>query len=335
MLTFEDVMMWLEAVTATELAPISVYWVPTSGSRSVLAEAIRGRRFPTPVVPIVLRKQAFADPNSVLSDIVELMDDYQQEIIGAFALESVRTCCILALLTKAPLRIPQVGSPVTLPGWFPIRAGQTLDVHVQDVTWEAASCLNNPALRIDDIRAALVELEDALLNRLTTVALSDHKRTNSLLQLFRAADKDVDTYQSVLDLARASRSELTRSDGFRPTLRKQKFIVSRLAAIALSTAPSKCDSVSEALVVALDLPEGITLPYESILAVLQRPQPFSAAMSRRFARALLAAVGFAYQLVTAAAHADDYDDYPVVVLRALGGDLCRSLEGCREGIAYL
>ena len=78
---------------------------------------------------------------------------------------------------------------------------------------------------------------------------------------------------------------------------------------------------SKLLADALALPEQIDMTWhEAIPSVLGRPTGGEASVRLRFARNVLLTTGTACQLVTAAAHSDDYAHYPVVLLRALSFD---------------
>lgn len=336
MLEASEVISFLEDAARTAKSPISAFWIPTSHGRDDLEVRLRQHRFDVPVIPIVIRKAIFADSNAVLSELVGLMDENREQILaGVKSNAGDRASCILALLAKSELRVAQLGSPVTLPEWFPIRPGHTFDIIIQDVTWQAREGLNSRAISHSEICSALMDLEGALINRLACVVERDHNQAGRLLELFRSADANFSDYKAALQSARVAYAKLANPTAFRPSLRQQHFIVERLSAIGLATPPAKVDSVAKALVDALGIPSDVLLQHESILSVLCRPQPTEAGAHRRLARCLLASVLGAYQLLTASAHADSYSSYPVLTLKALSYDIRQSLQGCQETIANL
>jgi hypothetical protein len=99
-----------------------------------------------------VRDARFDNANSVLADLVELLERSRDLSVGEVAsrIQKKRKCGIV-LIARTELTIPQAASPVMLPDWFPIARGTTTSVVIEDLTWTADAFLNGADARIDEI----------------------------------------------------------------------------------------------------------------------------------------------------------------------------------------
>jgi hypothetical protein len=169
---------------------------------------------------------------------------------------------------------------------------------------------------------SLYALEGAIVRRLRIVHSVDHNRGNALLEIMR---HDGETMADILDTAEVERGYVTAPEAFRPTLRKPGTIVGRLWRIAQGIHPDGLGKPAKAVAAALAVDNDIAGWYESLNSVVRRPSSRETSAPLRFSRNLLVTVATTCQLITAAAHSDDYPSYPVVLLRSVSLDLRRSI----------
>jgi hypothetical protein len=188
--------------------------------------------------------------------------------------------------------------------------------------------LDDSLVRVDEIAERLLAVEDALVRRIQSTLEEDHAKVNRLIEVFRANDPKFTLIPECLAKAKAARSEISHGAGFRPSLKDQRFLVARLTACSLATSVSASRSLSKALSDALQPKEKLGQSYEGILSVVSRTQPAVREFDERFARHLVCAITGAMQLTTASAHAAEYGEYPILVLRAFSLDLRLGLDSC-------
>jgi hypothetical protein len=138
--------------------------------------------------------------------------------------------------------------------------------------------------------------------------------------------RDSETLGAILEEADAYRRSVSEASSFRPSIREGRSLVARLWGLVQATNPERLARVSSGFSDALGLPENVDLSWhESISAVLTRPTTRDVSAGQRLSRNVLVSVANSCQLLTAAAHADDYERYPAALLRSMSMDLRRSL----------
>ena len=205
---------------------------------------------------------------------------------------------------------------------------------IEDLTWTADAPLAAPEARIGDLCEGLLDLEEILVAQIGEVHSQDHRRTNALLDTIRQDPEE--TLERILTAAAAHRDAVTTPRSFRPSLRDGRALTARLWRVVQERESDRLKRPSRGLADALALPDRIELAWhESIFSVLRRPRRGGgkAAPRLRFARNVYLTVGTACQLITAAAHADDYSQYPVILLRSVAYDLRRSLADAETAVA--
>lgn len=303
--------------------PLRVFWVRVSGDRDDFKRELIRRRGQSPVVPWVLRKATLQNPNSVMSDIVEILNDAREEI------EAVRDAAVktggadLVLLGRTDLKLADTSSPILLPDWFPVAPGQTPAVLVKDLTWSARVPLSDPTLALDDLRRILHDVDHALTDRLQRSLETDYGCTNPLWNRIRRNDEKIgDELQRMKTRLR----EVSNPAACRPsTAHGKPTLVGLLWAHANGKAPDAVQETAMALADGLRIEDGgVDRDDASLAAVLNRP---SSRMSNRmdvrvrWAFCLIVTVRGACQLVTAAAHADEYPRFGAQLLQATSHDL--------------
>lgn len=311
-----------------ESRPLSVFWVWVSTGRDDIARDLKRRRGGLALVPHVLRKGGFADPNTLMNDVSDVLDRVRSDIQSLSEVAREREGVDLVVVSRKELSLADTSSPLVLPDWFPLKAGQTAPVRIEDLTWTAAVALSDEALGLDDLRRILYEIDSALLARLRAVRRSDRRRTQSLwdLSLERTADGGVDEafVDEELERIAATLEKIQNPTGYRPSASKNPTVVGRLWAHANKTAPDGLLRMAKALAKGLAI-EDVGAD-DSLVAVLNRPANRIHDAGVRWSFSLLVTLRSACQLATAAAHADDYPRFSAVLLRSLSENLRRFLD---------
>ena len=146
--------------------PLQVLWCRVDDeSRTRCAEQLRAHRGSLALVPVVVRSQIFIDPNSILSDLNQILSAGKSEILGLDLRQ--RQPIVIVLLSRAEFRLAQTGSSIRLPDWFPHLGGTEIYVRVRDLLFDVeVSRFNAPEARADDLAAHLHSTEGALVRRM-------------------------------------------------------------------------------------------------------------------------------------------------------------------------
>ncbi len=297
----------------------ALWLVVDQGSRDELQSEVLQARGEFPVVPLVVRERGFDDPNSVLNDLLRIINSHRAEFEKlATPQRSVR----LLLLARDRLRIPQVSSPVTLPEWFPGCGGKVVDVEIRDFSTRMDASLASPELRTADLGRLLFQLETELVRLVSASAGRGQNNVMALAAALKREEKE--SFPEVLEGAKRFIETSKHADGYRPSLKEKGSLLARLLFKVSKTPPDQLPALGTALARGLGLGEGIQ-PTRSVYGLLFRPPPPMPAPDALFCHNLAITAYAAYQLTTAAAHAADYPGFPIGVLVAVASDLRRSL----------
>lgn len=299
--------------------PLRVFWVRVSRDRDAFKRELIRRRGQSSFVPWVLRKATLQNPNSVMSDVVEILNDAREEI------EAVRDAAVeaggvdLVLLGRADLKLADTSSPILLPDWFPVAPGQTPAVLIRDLTWSTRVPLSDPTLALDDLRRILHDVDHALTDRLQASLETDHRCANSLWNQIRRNGENI---ADELKRMKTRLNEVSNPTAYRPSRARGKpTVIGLLWAHASSRAPDAVQRTAKALADGLHMEDDdVDRDDTSLAAVLNRR---SSRMDPRaqWAFSLIVTVRDACQLVTAAAHADEYPRFGAQLLQATSHDL--------------
>ena len=310
---------------ATSSSEVNVYWMRITEGRDDYAARLRAELGDQSAVVVVIRDQRFTNPNMVLSDLLDLILDERHACEKQ--LNSSSASCAFVLLARTDLAIAHSSSPVALPSWFPIGGGTTVSTCLEDLTWSAEAPLDAAEVRIGELSEYLLDLESVLVFRIRETLVLDHRKTNAFLDLVRRDPSE--TVETILDGAWRHHAGITTPTGYRPSRRDGRALVARLWSVCQTTEPDQLTQPCKALASALRLPETLHgVWYESLSSVLRRPVGGERSEPLRFSRNLLFSIGTTCQLITAAAHEDDYSHYAVALLRSVSLDLRQSLVDC-------
>lgn len=306
---------------------LNVYWVRLSDDRDEFEAEFRQLRGEWPIAPWILRTPGvFLDPNAVMNDVVDVLENARNDIVGMAAHAQNENGIDLVLLSRTELRLAITSSPILLPNWFPVMPGQTVTARINDLTWSVRVSVSDGVAACDEIQRILHELDLAMVDRLRDSQRADHRRIQALwAAIRRESDLDVG---STLASIRTSLGEIRNPNDFRPSTMRNPTVVGRIWHLANKTPPDglrrKAKALADALRASeLRLDEGVD---DSLLVVLNRPAEPIRDEEIRWCFQLIVTLRSACQMVTAAAHADEYPRFPDVLLRATSLDLRRFLD---------
>lgn len=304
--------------------PLSVFWVTLSTDRDDFARKLMEMRKELPIVPWALRSPGFTDPNSVMNDVTDILDQTRNdiEIVSESAIQW--NCIVLILLSRRELNLAVTSSPILLPNWFPILPKQMISARIDDLTWSVGVLISDKISALDELRRILYEIDHALIIKLEKSMAMDHNKVQSLWSYISCKDDD----KIAVELSKAKRQLhlIQNPTGYRPSAWRNPTIVGRLWHKANTTAPDSLRKMAKALAEALDLGGGIDYDDIPLISVLNRPTNPITNSSERWSFCLIVALRVACQLVTAAAHADEYPKFPIHLLRSISRDLRRFLD---------
>lgn len=310
-----------------EVSALNLYWITLSGNRDEFKYALQQVRGESPIVPWILRKSGlFRDSNAVMNDVMAILNNVRPEI-GDVAESARRQDGVdLVVIARDELRLAVTSSPILLPDWFPLMPEQTVMARIDDLTWAVNVAMSDDVVALDELRRILYDLDGLMVARIRETREKDHRRVQAFWELIRQEEED--NLGQILDTIGKSLDELKNPAGFRPSTQKNPTIVGRLWFEANRISPDKLPRLSKALASALQVDDlDISDREASLAGVLSRPTNPIGDSGTRWCFHLLVTLRSACQLVTAAAHADDYPLFPDVLLRSVSRDLREFLDG--------
>ncbi len=155
---------------------------------------------------------------------------------------------------------------------------------------------------------------------------------NALYDRLRSGSDGLESFEDLLSGTESTLNRIRNPRDYRPSVSRHPTLVGHIWRVTNATAPDKLPALAKSLAAAV----GIAAPeaegfYETMTMVLERPsQPIEDA-NVRWGFNFVVSVRAACQLITAAAHADEYAEYPVQLARSLSLDLRTSLDRSMDG----
>lgn len=313
---------------------IRFYWVAVTaeddgGDRDRFGRLLREMAGGHPVVPVVLRMRGFEDPNAVANDLARVLEVRGDDLRSADTRERIVESGFVdfVLIARRGFPLAATSSPLLLPDWFPVSAGENVTARIEDLTWSVEVPLSAPEAHIGDISRLLCELDRILLSRVREAGARDHRLVRGLLDRLQQGGGKPVSFHDFVSKAEAALDGVRNPRGYRPSARSAT-VVGGLWSVTTQTHPDGLGKVARSLTQALQVSAGgAGAREESIMAVLARPSSPIRDSELRWAFDMIITVRAACQLVTAAAHADEYSRYPVRLLGSLSRELQRSLDG--------
>jgi hypothetical protein len=309
---------------------IRVVWIHIAdGSRSDYARKITTLESSHSVVAVAVRDQLFLSANSVLSDLNRLLD--QSKHLFDQVPHSSEGKVTVAVLSKDSFGLPQIASPMLVPGWFPVMAGQEIFLRISDLLHDVdVQLLNCPESRVDQISELAFELERAMVNLLDAAIGTKLKEVEAILTILHEAKEKQPSASEWVRSCRGHLDTVLDARGYRISAKLGPSLAGRLVRLAVRSSPDQLGAAAKTIAAAFS-PLGGSPLKPSLFGVLLRPVNHLDATQRSW-HSVLVAIYQAYQLTTAAAHAGDYSAYPVGLIEAGSRDLARVL---REAVYLL
>ena len=305
--------------------PLSVWWVALSGDRDQFAEALLDSRSTSPIIPWILRTPGlFRDPNAVMNDISYVLGETQHNMVDVAESARRNGGIDVIVLSRTELELISTSSPILLPEWFPVTPGRTVTAQVHDLTWDVNVSMADEILELDDLRGILHNLDMALADRWRQCHEADHRRSQAIwAQIRRDSEQDI---ISVIDDIQSALSSIRNTSNYRPSTKQNKTMIERLWFLSNTTSPDKLHGKAKALAQALCAEElRLSDHSQPLLAVLGRPGNPIPDASVLWCYQLIVTLRNACQMVTTAAHADEYPPFPRALLKTVSLDLRRPL----------
>jgi hypothetical protein len=326
--TPESVAEHVKRVGPSNHSQLTAFWMQLSGPRDDFAIRLRKLLTESDVIVLVVRSGGFDNPNSLMQDLARLLDSHRPEFLEfVTARGSVPSKIGLVLLARSELRIPQTSSPVLWPEWVPGVGRLETSCYIQDVSRAIAVALDSHELALNRLNRAAYDLDVAILRRLQAVHL---KKPNAHSMFWNVASHrdDQQGFSGLLKSVSSALSTEGTISSYRPTGRGARSICGRLWVRFQKLDSRARDSFALGLANALDISDtDIAANNSSLFSVLSRSSPTAqdAGAAEQLARDILVTNATACQLITCAAHAGDYGQYPLVLLRSVVDEVHRGL----------
>ncbi|WP_419164338.1 hypothetical protein [Candidatus Palauibacter sp.] len=313
----------------TRRGELCFYWVASGGDRDEFAQGLLELSADLPLCPVVVRIGGFVDPNAVAHDLLRVLESAKTQLVRPDFAERIRAegWLDVVLIARRELELDSTSSPVVLPDWFPVRASTSVTATIDDLTWSTRVALSAGEVQVADLRRLVFELDRTLVRVLRTSHAQDHRRVNALYDRLRSGSDGLESFEDLLSGTESTLNRIRNPGDYRPSVSRHPTLVGHIWRVTNATAPDKLPALAKSLAAAV----GIAAPeaegfYETMTMVLERPsQPIEDA-NVRWGFNFVVSVRAACQLITAAAHADEYAEYPVQLARSLSLDLRTSLD---------
>lgn len=308
------------------VSALNVYWMTLSGDRDEFMHELQQVRGESPIVPWILRKSGlFRDSNSVMNDVTIILTEVQDEIRDVAEYARQRHGVDLVVIARDELRLAITSSPILLPDWFPLMPEQTVTARIDDLTWSINVAMSDEVVALGELQQILYELDRLIVARILDILKKDHNQMQALWSRIRIEQENA---RAGLGAIEKLLGEVRNPADFRPSTARSPTMVGRLWSQVNRSSPDELPRLSKALASALQVGDlDISGEEASLEGVLNRPSNHIEDSGSRWCFHLLVALRSACQLVTAAAHADEYPLFPDALLRSVSRDLRWFLDG--------
>jgi hypothetical protein len=336
MLSTDTICDYIRRLHTERAAGIAAYWLEETDSRGDLSRALSQNLSDLAVMPAIVRRGNFDDANGVIDDLARTI-----EASRPWFSEQMRKVVIrdqkfsLALISKAPLGVPQLSSPVSLPDWFPAWPEQLITVKIISIAHSIDLSLASTDVPVALINSALLNLERSLCKRLDAVQSTNAAKLTALLVRAGGSGGAPDPTK-FLSMARAAATASSPED-FRPGGGTESpHIVSMLFRLWWDCSPGKLHDLAKSLAEALDLANNTAIEAQYALGTLltrtNRPPPSKTPPGVLFARNALVSLSHAIQFTNAVHHAGDYPNFPATLVIEYARDIARSCNSAADAI---
>lgn len=331
-----DVVEGVRARRSRSDEPVRVYWVTVTpetkpSGRGEFVAAMKGLTSSEAVWAVALQPKHFTDPDLVTDDLDTMLADIKDDILTFPLKERIERIGSLdvVVVSRSSFKLAMTSSPLQLPDWFPVSPGRVVKVSVTDLTLGVTVPLSK--LDTGEICRLLFDLDQAVSRRIRAGLEKDPQLVNSFLDRLWDADKNAPRYEDRLIAVEDKLKAVKNPRDFRPSTSRNPTFTGQIWRMANAKSADGLVKFAASLSRAAQVESGDLDDFqEALLAVLARPSQGLPDMDARWAFNVIMSVQGACRLVTAAAHADDYGEYPAWLLRSLSLDLRKSLAAAVE-----
>lgn len=306
---------------------IEAFWIESTGSRQQLATELQALAEDLPILVTTVVRDRFIDPNGIVDDLsLTILENEAWFTPGRRELVIRGQKFSIVLVSKRPLGVPQISSPVSLPDWFPLWPGRLLTANITSVFSSITISLASKDIPLAAINNALFALEQSLCNRLDAVLRSAPSASEPLMSVVVGTS----TSANLADLIASARQGLQSRTGdeFRPGgAADSGFIVSQLARIWRDCNPKDRQKLATHAADALGLSVASAIDIQfSLTALLTRGKEKLLTVPDHitFSRNLMVTVSDVVQFINGIHHADEFPQFPAVLTITFAKELANS-----------
>jgi len=322
-----------------QTADVEAFWIESAGSRQQLVTELQALVEGLPILVTTVGRDRFIDPNGIVDDLslsIQENNAWFTPERREFVIRDQKFSIVL--VSKRPLGVPQLSSPVSLPDWFPLWPSRLLTANIKSVFSSITLSLASPDIPEAAINSALFTLEQSLCNRLEAVLQSAPSAAD---QLMAAVANHASAPSNIAGLVATSKEGLQgrTGDEFRPGgAVNSGFIVSHIARIWRDCPPKDRQGLAAHAAAAFGLNETSAIDIQfSLSALLTRGKEKLAAVPAHitFSRNLMVTVLDALQFTNGIHHADEFPQFPAVLTITFAKDLASSCRNAARTINQL
>lgn len=296
---------------------IEAFWIESVGSRQQLATEIQALVEGLPILVTIVPRNRFDDPDGIVDDLSLTIQENETWFTPARREQIIRyQKFTIVLVSKRPLGVPQLSSPVSLPDWFPLWPGRLLMTNVKSAIPSITLSLASSDIPEAAINNAFFALEQSLCNRLDTVLQSTPSAADRLMTTVAS---NVSAPANIIGLVASSKLGLQSRSGdeFRPGAAVGSgFIVSQLARVWRDCPPKDRQQLASHAAEALGLSgsEAIAVQLSLTTLLTRGKEKFSEVPAHVvFSRNLMVTVSDVVQFINGIHHADEFPQFPAVL----------------------
>ncbi|OQS47706.1 hypothetical protein B0T49_12170 [Chromobacterium violaceum] len=318
---------------------IEAFWIESADSRQKLVAELQVRTEGLPIVVTTVTRDLFVDPNGIVDDLSKTIHENKiwfsperRELVIRDQKFSI------VLVSKRPLGVPQLSSPVSLPDWFPLWPNRLLTANIKSVFSSITLTLASPDIPQAAINNALFELEQSLCNRLEAILRSFPSAADQLMAEVAISASAPSNLAALIASSKSGLQSRT-GDEFRPGgAANSGFIVSQLARIWRDCPPKDRQVLAAHVAKALGLSEASAIDIQfSLMALLTRGKEKLSTVPAHitFSRNLMVTLSDVVQFTNGIHHADEFPQFPAVLTITFAKELASLCRNAARTINHL
>lgn len=318
----------IESIDSFKSFCVVIFWLQDDTDREVVCQELSTRLVGRRVIPHVLRRATFQDPNAWASDAMSLLGSLRNEVMG-LGDENHDSPLGIVLISRGKLNVAQASSPAIAPEWMPAFGGREITVFARDLRLISTCSFAAEEACIASVKSMLFQLETALLKVARSQLGVDKHLGQKLWDQILRQRSGLDRRSEFVEYWARGVDSVTDPSSYRPSLTFGWSMISAMWETFLTASPSQLLARSHAFCEYLSIqPEWLPIqpdPVPILPIMFRGPEDHLRNADEVAARGVILTVGLSCQLITAAAHADQYGRVSAWMLSALSQDLRRAL----------